>query len=304
MAKRQVIVLGAASPMGQAFVEHLAASGHSVSAFYHGQRTPRSSSINWVSAAPPASLQHSAEVGRDMDVFVDLTAKDPTLSRLDTEALAHSAVDFITSANIPNVVIVSSIAASVLERKETQARRQGMGNLAAEDIYRQRLTDASKLVILRPPAIYGPHIRNSFSMLASMVRSGMPIPLGSATALRHYISKRNLCDLLETVISCDEQKLSNASGKIFEPSDNSAVSTRGLVEMIAATIGRKPFLVSVPVQLLRAVGSVTGGAELVSGAVDGLNVAPPVELEQAFGWRPLEKMPDSLAFLRRPTTGS
>jgi hypothetical protein len=66
---------------------------------------------------------------------------------------------------------------------------------------------------------------------------------------------------------------------------------------MAAAMGVAPRLLPIPVSLLRVAAAATGKKELVSGAIDRLDVAPVEELETAFGWRPVERMPESLAFL-------
>lgn len=116
-------------------------------------------------------------------------------------------------------------------------------------------------------------MRNGMATLAGMVRKGLPIPLGSATEPRHYISIRNLCDLVETILGSDDDRWAKAAGHIFEPSDGQAVATRDLIRMMV-------------------------------DAIDRLDVAPVGELEAAFGWRPVERMPESLAFLREEVSPS
>jgi hypothetical protein len=59
-------------------------------------------------------------------------------------------------------------------------------------------------------------------------------------------------------------------------------------------------MLPVPVMLLRALGTLTGRSEMISGAIDRLDVAAPDELERQFGWRLADRMPESLAFLADP----
>jgi nucleoside-diphosphate-sugar epimerase len=140
-------------------------------------------------------------------------------------------------------------------------------------------------------------MQNSMAMLARMVRKGVPLPLGSAVELRHYISVRNLCDLIETIVRTDDDHWAATAGRVFEPSDGQAIATRDLIRMMGETVGCQARLLPVPVAALRMLGTITGRSELVSGAIDRLEVAPVEELEAAFGWRPVERMPESLAFL-------
>jgi UDP-glucose 4-epimerase len=237
-----------------------------------------------------------------VDVYINLaaprlaTSKDPTGLASDAARIADNASDFVMAAKIPHAIVLSSIAASLAE-KGAHSRHYGIEKLAADQIFMNRLSKGSQLVVLRPPAVYGRGMNNSLSMLASMVRLRLPLPLGLAHERRHYISITNLCDLIEKIVSGSETQWLNAAGKIFEPSDGTAISTRELVKMIGKAMNRQAILIPFPVNLLRTIGAAIGRADLIGGAIDRLDVAPSKELEDAFGWRPTEKMPDSLAFL-------
>src|SRR5207342_3209779 len=49
-------------------------------------------------------------------------------------------------------------------------------------------------VILRPPMVYGPGVRGNFRRLVQLVRAGVPLPLGAATAPKSFIGIDNLAD--------------------------------------------------------------------------------------------------------------
>lgn len=200
--------------------------------------------------------------------------------------------------------VLSSIAASLAEKGDIRTRRYGVEKLAADRIFLERLNEGRNLVILRPPAVYGPGMQNSMSSLIAMVRKKLPIPLGLATEPRHYISIRNLCDLIETMVRSEDARWAAAAGQNFEPSDGHAVSTCNLVQMIGKATGHRPLLLPVPLFLLRALGGATGRTDMISGAIDRLDIAPAEKLDAAFGWRPVERMPDSLAFLAANVTSA
>lgn len=140
--------------------------------------------------------------------------------------------------------------------------------------------------------------------MASLVRKGVPLPLGGASAKRAYLSRRNLADLILAMVQAGDQQWSDAAGKTCEPSDGVGLATRHLVVAMAACMGKPARLIAVPVALLRIVGSVTGKTELVSGAIEPLDSAPVADLDAAFGWKPVEQLPESLSYLGASPTSS
>lgn len=247
-------------------------------------------------------------MGADIDMFVHLAAQtngsraNATGPEVETVAIARNVRDFIAATGIRRVLVLSSIAASIAEKNQKSARRYGLEKLAADKLFIGLQKDKHAVIILRPPAVYGDGMQNSMSVLAALVRKGIPIPLGAAIEPRNYISLRNLANLIETIVGSSDLLWMDKSPQIYEPSDGQGVSTRNLVGMMGGAIGRKPYLLYVPLPLLRLTGNLTGRAELISGAIDRLDVANEMSLKHRFGWRPVEQMPESLAFLARGVT--
>jgi len=304
MAENRILLSGATGFIGKELCARLLTAGYHLSALRRNTRPDHSSAISWLDSGDISTTPIAPSAGHNVDVFIHLaatlrpTSSDPCGLDSQNAAIASNLSRFVAEAGIPRVIVLSSIAASVAARSPEHARRYGLEKLAADRIFTEKLGHRCKLIILRPPAVYGPNMRNSIAALTRMVEKGLPIPLGLATQTRHYISVRNLCDLIMKIVMADENQWAAAAGKIFEPSDNQGIATRDLVQMIAHAKGRRARLIPAPLILLRAMGSMTGRSELISGAIDGLDVAPVVELEAAFGWRPVEQMPESLAFMR------
>lgn len=303
MTKPRVLVSGSTGFIGRQLTARLLAAGYHISALSRNGGSGRSQNISWIHIGDLATTPIDPSIGRDIDIFVNLAATlRPTSGQPSQQsqnaAIARNVSRFIADTGIPRVLVLSSIAASVAVRDPAHARRYGMEKLVTDEIFLEQSGNGRHVVILRPPAVYGPGMQNSLAVLASMVNKGLPIPLGAAIEPRHYISARNLCDVIETIIGSDDRRWAEASGRVFEPSDGKAVATRDLIEMMSDTLGRRARLLPVPPAILRALGAVTGRSELIGGAIDRLDVAPAGELEAAFGWRPVERMPESLAFLR------
>lgn len=310
MTTRKVLISGGSGYVGLALAERLLAKGHQVSAFHRNEKPADPGAVSWIRIGDLATTPIDPGIGSDVDVFVNLAAAlHPTSTDADglgsqTAGIARNMSQFIAEAGIRRVIVMSSIAARLAQNDREHARRYGIEKLAADRIFLEQSGGGSQVVILRPPAVYGQGMRNSIATLAGMVRKGRPIPLGSATEPRHYISIRNLCDLVETIVGSDDDRWAKAAGHIFEPSDGQAVATRDLIRMMGNAMGRRARLLPLSPALLRVLGAVTGRSEMIGGAVDRLDVAPVGELEAAFGWRPVERMPESLAFLREEVSPS
>jgi len=201
-------------------------------------------------------------------------------------------IEAVRINRVDGVIVASSVYAS---RDQDDSASYG----SVKRLIEQRFLSATDIrtIVLRLPPVYGPVGRGGLATLSKLVRKGFPLPLGAADAPRFYLSRRNLTSLILAMVNADDAAWRNAAGRVFEPSDGQAVATRDLILMMGDTMGCRTWLLPVPPILLRAVGAVTSRSELISGAIDRLDVAPVAELETAFGWRPVEHMPESLAFL-------
>jgi nucleoside-diphosphate-sugar epimerase len=95
------------------------------------------------------------------------------------------------------------------------------------------LSTGMELVIVRPPMVYGAGASGNFRRLVRLVRTGVPLPLGRATAPRCFIGIENLADVVARCVSHPA-----ASGKTFLVDDGSPSSTADLVEKISHALGR------------------------------------------------------------------
>src|SRR6185295_9608002 len=102
--------------------------------------------------------------------------------------------------------------------------------LEAETLLRQAARGtAMQWVIVRPPMVHGPGARANFRRLVGLVRSGLPIPLGSATAHKSFIGVDNLAS---AVVRCVGHPA--AANQTFLVSDAEMSSTIDLIHRIAA----------------------------------------------------------------------
>ena len=146
-----------------------------------------------------------------------------------------------------------------------------------------------EVVVLRSPLVYGPGVKGNFLRLMRWVARGTPLPFASLANRRSLIYVGNL---VAAVIACIEARA--AAGKTYLVSDGEDVSTPDLIRAVAAALGVRPRLFSVPPTLLR-LGAVTlgQGAEM-RRLLDSLQVDGS-RIRDELGWRPPYTLAEGLA---------
>lgn len=137
-----------------------------------------------------------------------------------------------------------------------------------------------EVVVVRPPLVYGPGVKANFRRLLRLAASGLPLPLGAVGGMRSLVGVRNLCDLLTVCVASPA-----APGQMFFASDGEDISLPSLIRELAAGMGRRARLVSVPVPLVRGLAAVVGQA----ATFDKLTASLQVDASETFarlGWRP------------------
>ena len=160
---------------------------------------------------------------------------------------------------------------------------------AEEALQRIGLLDQLSYTIIRPPLVYGPGVKANFLSMLKWVKSGLPLPLGSARNLRSLVSVRNLADLVE---NCATN--SAAKNQIFNVSDDHDVSTTELLKTIAAAMDKPARLVNVPLPILKLGSQIIGKPR----AYDGLCGSFQLDISQTkqmLGWRAPFNLQDEIA---------
>src|SRR3546814_3735810 len=97
-------------------------------------------------------------------------------------------------------------------------------------------------VVLRPPLVYGPGVKGNFLALMRWIDRGRPLPHARIDNRRSLIARANLCDAVRFAL--------DGPAGTWLPSDGEDLSTPDLVRRLAAALGRRPRLLSVPAGLL------------------------------------------------------
>jgi len=136
------------------------------------------------------------------------------------------------------------------------------------------------IVVIRPPLVYGEGVPGNFLRLLKLVRLGIPLPFGALHSTRSMIYLGNLLDFM---IKCIDSPA--AVNRKWVISDGTNWSTAELVRQIASSMGKRLFLIPIPLFLLRFVGTLVG--EVI--AVDKLS--SPLRVDNSdtmklLGWEP------------------
>lgn len=137
-----------------------------------------------------------------------------------------------------------------------------------------------EVVIIRPPLVYGPGVKANFAAMMRLARKNLPLPLGAIYNKRSLVALDNLVDLIITCI--DHPKAANQT---FLASDDHDVSTTELFKLMVNAYGKKPRLISVPMNWFKLVGKITGKQAVVDRLCGNLQVDIS-HTKETLGWQP------------------
>ncbi|MCC8019590.1 MAG: NAD-dependent epimerase/dehydratase family protein [Rikenellaceae bacterium] len=127
----------------------------------------------------------------------------------------------------------------------------GESKIAAENYIMDNLNDfpesfKSKYVyILRPCMIHGPGNKGNLNLLFSILKKGIPWPLGAYENRRSFTSIENLKYIIDGLV---EKKVETG---IYNVADDEALSTNELVRAICEAIGKKCLIIKCPKKLIK-----------------------------------------------------
>ena len=110
--------------------------------------------------------------------------------------------------------------------------------------------------IFRPCMIHGPGNKGNLNLLYSIVRKGIPWPLGAFENRRTFTSIENICFAVNGVLTKDVE-----SG-IYNMGDDEALSTNELIEEICKSLGKKAHIWKLPKGLMNGVAKMGGALHL------------------------------------------
>ena len=127
---------------------------------------------------------------------------------------------------------------------------------AEEYILGKELTSDKQVYIFRPCMIHGPGNKGNLNLLYSVVRKGIPWPLGAFENRRTFTSIENVSFAVNGVLT------SNVPSGIYNMGDDEALSTNELIEEICKSLGKKPHIWRLPKGLMTSIAKVGGWLHL------------------------------------------
>lgn len=138
-----------------------------------------------------------------------------------------------------------------------------------------------EVVIIRPPLVYGPGVKGNFASMLRWVAHGVPLPLGAVRDNRRsLVALDNLVDL---IVTCIDHRA--AANKVFLAGDGEDLSTAGLIERLAAAMGRPARLIDFPPRWIDWGVSLLGKKALGKRLLASLQVDIS-ETRRLLGWTP------------------
>lgn len=120
----------------------------------------------------------------------------------------------------------------------------------------QNNTIQKQVYIFRPCMIHGPGNKGNLNLLYSVVRIGIPWPLGAFENSRTFTSIENICFAVDGVLTKD------IPSGIYNMGDDEALSTNELIEEICKSLGKKARIWKVPKSLMIKIAKVGGWLHL------------------------------------------
>ena len=127
---------------------------------------------------------------------------------------------------------------------------------AEEYVLGKELPVGRQVYIFRPCMIHGPGNKGNLNLLYSVVKKGIPWPLGAFENRRTFTSIENICFAVNGVLTSDVE-----SG-IYNMGDDEALSTNELIEVICKSLGKKARIWRLPCGFMNFMAKVGGWLHL------------------------------------------
>lgn len=298
-----ILISGANGFVGTALCHQLVASGLSVrgsvrwldqtgalaSGVDHVQVGEIGPNTDWAKALDGVTvvIHLAARVHVMRDKAVDRLGAFRAVNLAGTYRLAQAAV----ASGVRRMVFVSSIkvngeytgAGTPFVETDMPAPNEpyGMSKHEAEQMLRRVEKETGlEIVIVRPPLIYGPHVRGNLLRMLKLVGKGIPLPLGSVDNRRSMIYIGNFVAALE---ACAVHPA--AAGKTYLVSDGEDVSSAQLVRSLARLMGNPSRLWSFPPSLLWLAACCFGKSDDLDRLLGSL-VVDSSKIRRELGWLP------------------
>ena len=133
----------------------------------------------------------------------------------------------------------------------------GESKIRAEEYLQSKMDIAKsrgkRVFILRPCMIHGPGNKGNLNLLYSVVRKGIPWPLGAFDNRRSFCSIDNISFVVEQLIVKE-----GIEGGVYHVGDDEPISTNELIELISESVGKRSHIWRLSKGLMEAAASMGG----------------------------------------------
>ena len=306
-SQQRVLVTGASGFVGRALTHALQTSGYNVLGAVRqlqGRVGKDSTEINRLEVNAVGNISNQTQwssVLQGMDTIVHCAARvhvmreeasDPLASfrEVNVAGTLHLAKQAV-AAGVQRFIFLSSIGVNGVQTAPGKSFSEA-DKPAPHSAYAQSKWEAEegllniayetglKVVIVRPPLVYGFGAPGNFASLIHAVQRGWPLPLGAVHNQRSFIALDNLVDFIVTCITHPQ-----AANQIFLVSDGHDLSTPELVCGMAQAAGVPVRMLPVPVWVMQAVASLLGKGDAVQRLCGNLQVDIS-KAQSMLGWVP------------------
>ena len=227
------------------------------------KRNPNSEGVslrdgNWKNQISDAEVIINL-VGKAHDHKGTATEQDFRYANVD---LAKEIFNEFLKSNAKLLIHISSIAAqeefesSKPLKEENQCHpfsSYGKTKREAEEwLLQQNVPVKKKLIILRPPMVHGEGDKGNLGLLYKLISKGIPYPLASFDNKRSFISIDNFSYFINQIIE-NKELLENG---IYHISDDEAVSTKEIIEIIKKVENNNTLNLSLPKVLVKFLAKI------------------------------------------------
>lgn len=150
---------------------------------------------------------------------------------------------------------------------------------------------AMEVLILRPPLVYGPHVKGNFLRLMRAIVGGVPLPLGAIANRRSLLFVDNLSGAIQHALT--------APAGVYLPTDGEDLSVSELIRRLGAAMNRPARLIAVPPALVKLCALLAGRQEEFQKLAGSLQLDGKIP-----GWTPAFSVEDGLRTTARWFVGA
>jgi nucleoside-diphosphate-sugar epimerase len=207
------------------------------------------------------SFIHLAGLAHD----VSNTSNAQDYMKVNTE-LTKKVYDFFTCTQAKYFIYFSSVKAAADEVKsdwltENQNANPktayGISKLKAEEYLLSNLFESKKTIVLRPCMIHGPGNKGNLNLLHSVIKKGIPYPLGAFENKRSLLSIDNLSFIILQILECR----SLTSG-VYNIADDKPLATQEIIEIMGTVMQKKIIILNLPQWLVLFFAKLGGNLKL------------------------------------------